>query len=461
MAGGRSAVIGTAIATGVAMAAISAEAHFRLAASEPQLRGALEMAASLLAVLAAVLAFRRLQRHRTRPDLALTGALAVIALANVLFAMVPDLAGLPASNAATWSAIISRLLGSLLFAVAAFVPERRLRRPARAQVTTAALIAGSLAALFCCAWALAGRWPNAVTVVPAAAPPLPPTLPAAPVLPRLESLMAVLNALAAAGYLTRSRRSGDEYFSWLAIGAAFAAAAHVNYALYPSVYVPVVSAGDAFRLGFYLLLFVGSARDGRSYWRKLSEARVTSERRRIARDLHDGLAQELAYLTRNLDSLEGDIEAEALNRLRRATERAQLESRLAVRGLALAERSPAGEVLADAVGEVAKRVGFDLELDLIPDLRLAAPQTEALVRIASEAVVNAARHSGATMVSVCLNRVGTKVRMVIRDRGCGFDPAADNPGFGLTSMRERAQSAGAELTVRSQPGWGSQVEVTL
>lgn len=419
------------------------------------------MAASLLAVFATVLTFARLRRRCTWADLALTSAFAMIALANVLFGMVPDLAGLPASNATSWSAIISRLLGSLLFGVAAFVPERPLRRPRRVKVTAAACLVGSLAVLSLCAWTLAGRWPSAVTVQLAAAAPRQPVLHAAPVLPWLELLTAVLTALAAVGYLGRSRRSGDEFFSWLAIGAVSAAAAHVNYALYPSLYVPVVSLGDAFRLGFYLLLLVGSAREVLSYWGSLSEVRVTSERHRIARDLHDGLAQELAYLTRHLDSLEGDLEAEALNRLRRATERARLESRLVVRGLVLAESPPAGEALADAVGELAKGFGLDLELDLAPGLRLTASHTEVLVRIASEAVVNAARHSGATLVEVSLHRHGNRARMVVRDRGRGFDPAAATAGFGLTAMRERAQSARAELTVRSQPGWGSQVEVLL
>jgi signal transduction histidine kinase len=460
MAGGRAAITGAAVAAGVATAAISTESHFRLAASQPQLRGAIEMAASLLAVLVAVLAAMRLQRRRTWADLALASALAVIALANVLFAMVPDLAGLSASNAATWSAIIGRLLGGLLFGVAAFVPERPLRRPARAQAVAGALIAGSLAALFFCVWAMAARWPNAVALVPAA-PQLQPALHAAPVLPWLESLTAVVNVLAAVGYLNRSRRSGDEYLGWLAVAAVFATAANVNYALYPSLYVPVVSAGDAFRLGFFLLLFIGSAREVRSYWGKLSEARVTSERRRIARDLHDGLAQELAYLTRHLKSLEGDIDAEELNQLRRATERARLESRLAINGLAIGANTTASEALADAVGQLAKRLGLDLELDLLPGLRLPVERTDALARIACEAITNAARHSGVNLVVVSLHREGARVRMLVRDMGSGFDPSAPATGFGLTSMRERAQLVGAVLTVSSEPGRGSQVEVLL
>ena len=53
------------------------------------------------------------------------------------------------------------------------------------------------------------------------------------------------------------------------------------------------------------------------------------------------------------------------------------------------------------------------------------------------------------------------IRMVVRDWGCGFDPSAHPAGFGLTSMRERAQSVGAVLTVSSEPGFGSQVEVVL
>ena len=79
------------------------------------------------------------------------------------------------------------------------------------------------------------------------------------------------------------------------------------------------------------------ARCGRngSNWRGLSETAVLEERRRVARDLHDGLAQELAYLSRNLDLLlDEEADAETVGRLRRAAERAQAESRQAIRALA-------------------------------------------------------------------------------------------------------------------------------
>jgi signal transduction histidine kinase len=83
------------------------------------------------------------------------------------------------------------------------------------------------------------------------------------------------------------------------------------------------------------------------------------------------------------------------------------------------------------------------------------------VRIACEAVANAARHSGADRVNLGLERDGSGVRLWVSDEGHGFDPADPGGGFGLTSMRERAHSVGAQLVVSSVPGHGSQVEVAL
>ena len=446
---------------GVTTVAVTVDRHFRFAAGQPELQAAFEMAASLIAVLAAVLAFTRLRRRRDRADLALASALSLIALSNVFFAVFSAVTGLDASSVAIWSAITSRSLGSLLFCIAAFVPVRPLRRSGRALASVAACVAGGLALIFPFSWALAGWLPSPVTVAAPAGMQVRPVLHAAPVLLGLEMVAAVFAVLAAVGYVRRSRRFGDEFSGWLAIAAVFAAAAGVNYFVYPSLYGGVVSTGDAFRLGFYAVLLIGSIHEIWSYWVALSDTRVASERRRIARDLHDGVAQELAYLSRHLDSLEGDVQGEALGRLRRVAERARLESRLAISGLAVVTNPATGEAAADAVGEVAKRFGLDLELDIVPGLCLPAPSTDALVRIGCEAVINAARHSGVSLVALSLRREGTRVRMLVRDKGSGFDPAASTTGFGLTSMRERAQSVGGVLLVSSEPGYGSQVEVVL
>jgi signal transduction histidine kinase len=102
-----------------------------------------------------------------------------------------------------------------------------------------------------------------------------------------------------------------------------------------------------------------------------------------------------------------------------------------------------------------------LELDLVSGIRLSAARAEALVRIACEAVTNAARHSGASRVILNLERDGSRVRLRVSDGGRGFDTTVPRAGFGLISMRERARSVGGELRISSAPGRGSEVEAAL
>ena len=210
--------------------------------------------------------------------------------------------------------------------------------------------------------------------------------------------------------------------------------------------------GDAFRCSFYVVLLIGSMREIWSYWRALSQAAVLEERQRIACELHDGVAQELAYLARNLESLDGEADEDGLDRLRRAVERARLESRRVISAAAAPSGQPFEVALAEAATEIAERYHVELDLDLTCDIRLPAPRRDAFVRIACEAVANAARHSGADRVDLGLERDGSGVRLWVSDKGHGFDPADPGGGFGLTSMRERAHSVGAELVVSSVPG---------
>ena len=106
-------------------------------------------------------------------------------------------------------------------------------------------------------------------------------------------------------------------------------------------------------------------------------------------------------LTRSGELQEGMISADedGLARLRRAVERAELESRRVISAMAAPSGQPFEVALAEAVTEVAERYHVELDLDLTSDSRLSAQRREALVRIACEAVTNAARHSGAGRVS--------------------------------------------------------------
>jgi signal transduction histidine kinase len=446
-----------AVVSGAATLAVALLPQLHFAYWQPVLHVALETAASLIALLAGFLVLGRLRRVGRLNELLLTCGLALLALLNLFLLGVP---GLLPHALVVGVALVGSSLGAVLFALAAFVPRSRLRRPYMvlaggvAGVATAVLVAGVLVR------GLTERLPlAAATLAPEA--PARPDLPAQPAVLALQLFMTLLYGLAAIGFLRRSRRLGDEFFGWLTIAAIAAAASHLNYFLYPAVYSEWVHTGDVFRLCFYAVLLAGSMREIWSYWHALSRAAVAEERRRIARDLHDGLAQELAYLARNLAVLDGETSGDQLRRLQRAVERAQLESRRAVSMLAAPTGQRIEATLADAAGEIAERFHVGLDLDLAPGVQLSPPRAEALIRIACEAVTNAARHSGAGRVSINLERDGPRVRLRISDQGHGFDPAIPGSGFGLVSMCERARSVGGELQISSAPGRGSKVEAAL
>jgi signal transduction histidine kinase len=344
--------------------------------------------------------------------------------------------------------------GALLFVLAAYLPDRHLRPSGPLLVVSAGAVTTALLLAMVLVTAFARPWP------PQAAASLAPGSSGPPGQYSLQLVGAVLYGVAAIGFLRCWRRSRDEFLGWLTVAAMLAAASQVNYLL-SAMNPQSLYAGDALRCFFYAVLLVGSMREIWSYWHALSKAAVVQERQRIACELHDGVAQELAYMARNLDSLDEGADEDSLDRLRRAVERARLESRRVISAAAAPSGQPFEVTLAEAVTEVAERYQVKLDLDITSDIRLPATRREAFVRIACEAVANAARHSGADRVDLRLERDGSGVRLWVSDHGHGFDPADPGGGFGLTSMRERARSVGAELVVCSEPGHGSQVEVTL
>jgi len=461
MGGARGRMVAAVAISGAATLTAALVPKLDFADRLPAPHVAVETAASLIALLAAFLGFRRFLRRGRLTELALTCSLAALALSELAFVTVPVLAQHGSPDLSVWAALGGRAFGAALFAVAAFVPGRRLRRPWSALAVGAMAVLMVLLLIAFLAISFAARFPRLPVAVAAQGPSVWPGLRAIAMLPLSELIVAAIYVLAAAGFVRLAQRYRDEFFGWLATAAVFAAASHVNYFLYVSWLSQFISIGDVFRLCFYVVLLAGCAREIWSYWRALSEAEVLEERRRIARDLHDGLAQELAYLLRNLKSLNGTVDAEAKARLMHTAERAQIEARLAVNTLGASRKQPVDVAIAQVVGDVAARDRIKLELDVIPDIRLPAGRAEALVRIACEAVGNAAHHSGADGVSLSLRRDGSRVRLRVRDSGSGFDPDAPAPGFGLISMRDRASSVGGDLRISTVPGQGTEVEATL
>jgi signal transduction histidine kinase len=452
----------TAVISGLVTIAFARLPQLHLGYAWPAVRLALETSGSLVALFATFLVFGRLRRRTYLNELLLACALAVLALSNLLFVTVPTVAGEAPDDLTVWAAPLARSLGAVLFVLAAFTTRRELRRggPVLALAAVATLAALGMATLF--AHTFAARWAPkyAATLSPLAVSQ--PPLRAHPALFAFELLVGLLYGLAAIGFLNLARRRHDAFYGWLAGAGILAVVSHVNYSLFPASYAQsVLYTGDVFRFAFYVALLVGCLREIWSYWTALSAAAVLEDRRRMARDLHDGLAQELAYISRNLDSATGEDPEDAMRRLRPAVERAQVELRSAISALAPPGGHAVGAALAQAASQTAERFRIGLDLDIVPDVRLSPTRAEALIRVACEAITNAAKHSGAGRVTLRLERDGSLVRMQVADRGCGFDTSVPGAGFGLVSMRERIRSVGGELHIRSGPGRGSEVEVAV
>ena len=457
----RVAVLAVSAVAGAVTVTIALLPEVNFATPVPSLRLAIDVAPSLLALATSFLAIGRLRRRARLNELVLACSLGTLALSGIAFVIVPLLLQRFWPNLSVWAALAGSALGAALFALAAFAPRRRLRRLGLAlasggvAVTTMLLLIAVLVAAF------AARLPTAPAATKGHGLLAGPVLHTDAVLRAVEVALAAIYGLTAAGFLRRYGRLHDEYFGWLAISAVIAAAAHVNYFLHPDLYLHFVSVGDLFLLGFYVTLLGGSVRESWPHWRAAPEAAVLAERRRIARDLHDGPAQDLAYLLRNIDSLNGNVDPEVKEHLRRAAERAELDVRLAIDAIPAPRKKSVNAAIAQAVGEVAARDHIKLELDFVPGIRLSPARADALVRIACEAVNNAARHSGAARVSLSLQHQGLSVQLRVSDNGSGFDTAAQADGFGLSSMRDRATSVGGDLRISSAPGRGTEVEVKL
>ncbi len=110
--------------------------------------------------------------------------------------------------------------------------------------------------------------------------------------------------LSTVAFTCQARDSHDELLRWLGPACALATFARINNVLFPSLYSNWLYSGDLLRTGFYLLLLLGAARVIREHWNAQVETAVLEDRRRLARELHDGVLQELSYIrseTRGFD----------------------------------------------------------------------------------------------------------------------------------------------------------------
>jgi PAS domain S-box-containing protein len=199
-------------------------------------------------------------------------------------------------------------------------------------------------------------------------------------------------------------------------------------------------------------------------------AAVLQERARVARDLHDTLAQGFTGIIMNLEAAEesGTNPEEVRIRLKKAEEvaRENLEEvRRSLMELSAPSTRKVGN-LASSLRELAQRAHSNEQSHVKFSLRgkprhLSHLVAENLLFIAQQATDNALRHARATVIRIRLNFSKTEVRLQVGDEGCGFDVQKAKHGIGLTSMRDRAEYIGGKFTLRSQSGKGTQIEVSV
>jgi signal transduction histidine kinase len=421
----------------------------------------LETTATLIGLLTAFLLWGRLRERRRLDDLLLFVALGVLSLTNLCFATIPAARWTEPHPFSIWTTVAGSALGAALLALAAFVARRPLRNIRRSMFVAVGAAVGALAALGSVVAAFADRLP--IGLDPSRSPvSTSEWILADTTVAVAQLLIAVLFGIAAVGFTQRAEREGDELLLWLGAGAAVAAVSRVNYFVFPSLYSPWVYTGDAFRLMWHVLLFVGAAREIRIYQRAFADSKVAAERRRIARDLHDGVAQELAFVANTAGELaQSSPESARLQQVASAAQRGLDESRRAIATLSRESDEPFDVALTQAVEEVGARVRADIELFAEEGIEIAPADQEQLLRIVREAITNAGRHSGADLVRIEFTN-GGPIRLRVEDDGVGFDPDSVRPSaFGLVTMRERAAAMGGQLRIVSRPGRGTLVEVEL
>jgi signal transduction histidine kinase len=207
------------------------------------------------------------------------------------------------------------------------------------------------------------------------------------------------------------------------------------------------------------------------------EAGVLDERRRMAREIHDTLAQGLTGIITQLQAAEqaaARYPGEQPGWQRHVAAATQLaresltEARRSVD--ALRPEPLEGCRLSEALGEVAGRWsalnGIPVQVTITGTARPFDPEAEfALLRAAQEALANVARHAGATRVGVTISYMENEVALDVRDDGAGFDPAlldhGPGHGFGLVAMRQRIAALSGTVQVESEPGGGTAISACV
>jgi signal transduction histidine kinase len=452
-------IVALTIAAGLALTLLlNAADSLDPAYQNRSLHAAKETAAALVLLLVAALLVARFRRSGRLLDLLALAGVVVLAYKSLIFSVLTAVLIETSDGLTTWRTTGAGMLAAAMFAASALAPERIVGDRRRAVALTAAACLAALGILL----AIANLFE-----LPAAFVDEPESLAELEHLNQDTALLVadvgatVLFLIAGAAFGRRAKREQDEFQLWLGVGSIIAAIAYLNYSLFPSSYTDFLYVGDIFRVAAVAAWGIGAIRAIATSRAAEALAVVLEERARVARDIHDGVAQELAFIASRLGGAAGRVDA-TTSQIMAAVDRALDETRGAMSALGRPAIEPLHVVLAGTAEDVASRLGARLVLDVDRHVTVPAAWEDALLRIVREAVANAVRHGGARTVTVHL-RDSDGVFLRISDDGDGFDPddARSDAALGLLGMRERTESLGGDFKLSSAPGGGTTIEVVL
>jgi len=434
--------------------------HVLFGYRSPSLHLVVDSVDACVALLVAYLLAGRFVRRRRLQDLLLAQSLVLLAVAGTGLSWVTESLSEDSDGVlSVWLPLTLRLFGAVLLMAAALASPTR-EAPLTSWVGAVAVPVGVVIVTSSALWAGQFQLPMALDVSANTAAPSS-LLAVHPLFLAAQGAAALCFFVASVAFTVCAADRADPLLRWLGPACALAAFARVNYALFPSLYSDWFYTGDLLRTGFYVLLLIGASREIRQYWDAHSKVAVFEDRRRLARELHDGAIQELALLRMEGYSLPPDMPARG--RILAACDRALDEARAAVQALGRSGDEPLGFALHRTVRELSQRYRIRLEIEVDDSIEATVEQQHALLRITREAVANAVHHGRAGHLRVRLCSDGGQRRLDVQDDGIGFDVAGatgTNAGYGLISMRDRARTLPGSLDLTSRPGEGSVVRVT-
>jgi len=401
-------------------------------------------------MIVAILAGVRFSVEGRSLDLLLAAGFFVAGVGTLAFSVVPVLGGSNQGAPEAWAAIGARVLAATLIALAPLVPAPRIVARRRALLAGVPLLLAALIAI----WLPLQGFGASLGLLDGAGGARTFELTVA------TSFLALLALFAVLGFAIRYRARGEDLDSWLALGATLTLFAELHYVLTPRVSSDFISQGDFLRLLSYGLLLVG-------VWRAISFAEfgraVAEERARVAREIHDGLAQYLFAISTHASMLEsGAALDETLPKLKQAAAAAQQEARFAVLALSSASgTAPFDAALRRYIEFLTADGVLEVDVEIDPAILLAPDEQIEVFRIVQEGLANVRKHAGAQRAEVWIGqRLGRRI-VRVSDDGVGFEAGEPAAGQGLKNMRLRAKTIDGGFALRSRPGRGTALEVVL